>query len=412
MERRTAPADAQAEWRMHWPLVVASAMGFSLHSLSSYSLGLFMEPLGREFGWARAEISIVSVIPGLLMVLLSPTVGAIIDRYGSRRIAVPSIALTGVSIAVAGLANGSFSQWMLIWLGYGIVSLGVKTTVWTTAVSRAFEASRGMALGVTLTGTAIAQIMVPPLARWLIDDYGWRQAYIVLGLGWAAPCFLFAVAFLYDAKDRERHEWKDTAAAADIVAGVGLTLRQALRCRPLQRVGASTLLTMFIGTAILIHQVPILTAGGIARSEAAWLASLAGAAGIVGKLATGWMTDRWDAATVGVVSLTVPAFAYWILLDATRSPALTIVAMMIVGYTMGTKLQICAYLTVRFAGVRHYGKIFGVMTSLIGIGGGLGSVAAGAVFDRFGTYDPLLIFGIVSSFVCGALLFRLGRYPE
>jgi predicted MFS family arabinose efflux permease len=60
----------------------------------------------------------------------------------------------------------------------------------------------------------------------------------------------------------------------------------------------------------------------------------------------------------------------------------------------------------------HFGKIFGVMTSLIGIGGGLGSVAAGAIFDRFGSYDPLLWAGIVVSLLCGALLFKLGSPPR
>jgi MFS family permease len=75
-------------------------------------------------------------------------------------------------------------------------------------------------------------------------------------------------------------------------------------------------------------------------------------------------------------------------------------------------LQISAYLTAQYAGMRNYGKIFGVMTSPIGIGGGLGSVAAGAVFDVFGDYRPLLMFAIVSSFICGGLLFRLGRYPD
>jgi MFS family permease len=69
-------------------------------------------------------------------------------------------------------------------------------------------------------------------------------------------------------------------------------------------------------------------------------------------------------------------------------------------------------LTGQFAGMRNFGKIFGVMTSLVALGGGLGSVAAGAVFDTFGDYDPLLIFGVIASFVCSALLFRLGRPPE
>lgn len=412
----TGPAVATTagdEWRRHWPLVVASTAGFSLHTVSSYALGLFMEPLGEEFGWARTEISVVTLIPGLLMILLSPSIGALIDRWGCRRMAVPSIALTGLALAAAGLATGSLLQWMLLWFVYGAVSLGIKTTVWTAAISGAFTAARGLALGVTLTGTAISQIVVPPLTHWLIENHGWRQAYVWLGLGWSAPCLILAALFLYDAKDKARAEpRKESPTPPPPVLAPGLTLREALRDRPLQRIGASTLLTMCLTTAVLIHQVPILTASGVARADAAWLASLAGVAGIVGKLTTGWMTDRWNAATIGVISLTIPAVAYWILMDAGRSSALTVFAMMIIGYTMGTKLQICAYLTARYAGMRHYGQIFGVMTSVIGIGGGLGTVAAGAVFDMFGNYDALLLFGMGSSFVCGALLFRLGTYPK
>lgn len=403
---------ARNEWKTHWPLVLASAAGFSLHTISSYIVGLVMEPLQAEFGWSRAQISVVSVIPSIIMVLFSPYTGGLIDRWGSRRLALPSLVLTGVSLAMVGLANGSLVQWYLLWVFYGVVSLGIKATVWTTSVSKAFTASRGLALGLVLCGTAISQIAAPPLAQWLTDNYGWRQAYVGLGIGWSAPCVLLAVFFLYDAKDRDRQAGlAEGRAAQPEIAMPGLTFAQSLRSIPLLRVGASTLITMFVGTALLIHQVPVLTAAGVARSEAAWLASLAGAAGIVGKLLTGWMTDRWNAGLIGSLTLLAPAVACVMLLQPGEATWWYVIAMMITGYTTGAKLQISAYLTAGYAGMAQFGKIFGVMTSLIGIGGGLGSVAAGAIFDRFGSYAPLLYIGVVSSFVCAALLFRLGRFP-
>lgn len=404
---------ARDEWRTYWPLVLASAAGFSLHTVSSYVIGLVMEPLEAEFGWTRAQISVVSVIPSIIMVLLSPSIGGLIDRWGSRRLAIPSLALTGMSLALVSLANGSVLQWYLLWLFYGLVSLGIKATVWTTAVSNAFTAARGLALGVVLCGTAISQIAAPPLAQWLTDEFGWRQTYLWLGLGWSAPCVLLALFFLYDVRDRDRLSPRgpDEAPRPEVVLS-GLTFRQALRSVPLLRIGASTLITMFIGTAILIHQVPILTSTGVSRADAAWLASLSGAAAILGKLLTGWMTDRWNASLIGALTLLTPAIAYLMLLQPQHSAWWYVVAMMIIGYTTGTKLQICAYLTGRYAGMAHFGKIFGVMTSLVGIGGGLGSVAAGAVFDHFGSYGPLLWVGIATSVLCAALLFRLGRYPR
>lgn len=403
---------ARDEWRTYWPLVLASAAGFSLHTVSSYVIGLVMEPLEAEFGWTRAQISVVSVIPSLIMVLLSPSIGGLIDRWGSRRMAIPSLVLTGVSLALVSLADGSMAQWYLLWLFYGFVSLGIKATVWTTAVSNAFTAARGLALGVVLCGTAISQIAAPPLAQWLTDSFGWRQAYLWIGLGWSTPCVLLALFFLYDARDRDRlAEPIPTEAARSTAALPGLTLSEALRSLPLLRIGASTLITMFIGTAILIHQVPLLTSTGVSRADAAWLASLSGAAAIAGKLLTGWMTDRWNAGLIGALTLLTPAIAYLMMLQPQQSAWWYVVAMMIIGYTTGTKLQVCAYLTGRYAGMAHFGKIFGVMTSLVGIGGGLGSVAAGAVFDHFGSYAPLLWTGIATSVLCAALIFRLGRFP-
>lgn len=404
---------ARTEWRTHWGLVVASGAGFSLHTISSYIVGLVMEPLQAEFGWSRAQISVVSVVPSIIMVLFSPYTGGLIDRWGSRRLALPSLVLTGASLAMVSLANGSVWQWYLLWIFYGFVSLGIKATVWTTAVTNAFTASRGLALGLVLCGTAISQIATPPLAQWLTDTYGWRQAYLWLGLGWSAPCVLLAVIFLYDVRDRSR------LAAAQLgesepqtIELPGLTFAEALRSRPLIRIGISTLVTMFVGTAILIHQVPILTATGIPRAEAAWLAALSGAAAIVGKLLTGWMTDRWNAGTIGALTLLAPAIAYAMLLQPQPSALWSVIAMMIIGYTTGAKLQVCAYLTASYAGMGHFGKIFGVMTSLIGIGGGIGSVAAGAIYDHFGSYGPLLTAGIFSSLFCAALLYKLGPVPK
>ena len=409
---------AAKELRGGWALILTANLGLSLQTVSSYSLGLMMDPIGDEFGWGRAQISMASLIPAILMITLSPFVGAIIDRYGTRRLAIPSIALTGVSLALISLVNGSLMLWLALWFVYGVVSLGTKITVWTTAISGSFDAARGMALGLAVAGAAVTQVVAPPLTQVLVDNYGWRFAYVGLGIGWAIPPFLLALFFLRDARDRERLTPQSGTSLPDSppppapVPLTGLSGREALRSVALFRIAVSTLLTMFIGTAILIHQVPILTSAGIDRSNAAWFAGLAGVAAFVGKIMTGWMVDRWDASLVGAVFLLAPALGYWFILVSPHSFMAILIGMIIIGYTTGAKLQVCAYLTAQHAGMKNYGKIFGVMTSMIGIGGGLGSIVAGGVFDHYGHYEPILVTGIIFSFVCSALIFRLGRYPE
>lgn len=396
------PAD---EWRRYWPLVLVSSVGFSMQGLSTYALGLVMDPLSQEFGWTRAQISVASLIPAVLMVLFSPPVGALIDRWGSRRLAVPSIALTGIALALISFANGSMLQWVGLWIFYGFVSLGTKPTIWTAVVSGAFISGRGLAFGAVLTGAALSQIGVPPLTQFLVDEFGWRFAYLALGLGWCTPVFLLAFIWLKDVRRLPKH----SPGGAAVATASGLTVRQALRSCALIRIALSTLLTMFIGTAILVHQVPILNDAGIDRPTAAMLASFVGLATICGNLASGWMTDRWDASLVGAITLLAPAVGYFLLLTENAAPVTIVFAVAIIGYTSGAKMQISSYLTAAHGGLRNFGTIFGVMTSMIGIGGGLGAVSAGAIYDRFGSYAPMLWTGIGLSVLCSALLFRLGK---
>ena len=406
----TTSPTASEEWKTYWPLVLATAFGFSFHSVATYSIGLFMEPLNQEFGWSRAQISAGLTISALLTVPLAPVVGAMIDRWGTRRLAIPGLILKAISFCVFALANGSDVQWYALWVFYSLVALGVKSTIWTAAVSGVFTAGRGMALAVTLSGTAIAQILAPPLTQFLIEGVGWRGAYIALGIGWGTPALILTWFFLYDAHDHRKKAIADgITGAAPVLQGLGI--REAARSIPLIRIAVATLLIMVLTIAVIVHQVPILTETGLSREKAAYLASLAGVAGIVGKLITGYLMDRMDAGWIGGLTMIVLSLAFVLLLEPLATPSLIIVAMIIIGYSSGCKLQICAYLTSRYGGMKNFGKIFGFMSSLIALGAGIGPVLGG-IHDVFGSYSPLIIAGIPGSIIGGLLIMGLGPYPR
>ncbi len=406
-----SPLTRSAEWRAQWPLVLAATVGFSFNSITGYSVGLFMEPLQREFGWSRTQISAGLSMGALVAILLSAPVGALIDKWGTRRIAVPGLFLTGCSLASFAFANGSVVQWMALWLIYALIALSTKSTVWTCAVSGMFSAGRSLAIAVTLSGAAVAQIIAPPLTNWLIGAFGWRMAYMCLGLGWGGIAMLLTFLFLYDSHDQVRRIPLADRTPLPNTQG-GLTLRQAFRNPPLLRIGVATLITMVLSMAALVHQVPILIEAGMPRGQAAYVASLVGVAAIIGKLATGWLMERGNANWVGSLTLAASAVAFLMLLDSGRSPALVVGAMLIIGYTGGTKIHICAYMTSRYAGLRNFGAIFGVMSSLIAAGSGIGPVLGGYIYDSTGSYTLLMLIGIPASLISGLLIFRLGAYPE
>ena len=398
-----------AEWRANWTLVLAASVGFSFFSILIASSSLFFGPLGAEFGWNRTTMSAGPSIASILTAVLGPFLGAIIDRYGSRRVVLPGLVLTMVSIAGFALISGSPTQWIAMWVVFGIVAVSIKSTAWTAAVLGIFQQSRGLALGLTLSGTAVAQIIVPPLANWLITDFGWRAAFVWLAVAWGGLTFILCALFLFDAHDRRPDQVARGQAENPTLDG--LTSAEALRNSALWRLAASNFIVMMLTMGLTIHLFPILTEAGISRERAAWLTSLAGVAGIAGKLVTGWLLDRFRPNWVGGITLGAAALAFLLLDRGIHSPALIVMAMLVNGYAAGTKTQITGLLTAKYAGMRNFGKIYGVMAALMALAAGVGPTLAGAIYDNFGGYGPFLIVGAVGCVFGGIVMISLPSYP-
>lgn len=405
----TIQQDRALEWRTGWRLVVAAFCGFSFFSLMTASMGVFIIPLAREFGWGRTLLSSGVAIASLAAAVLSPFFGVLIDRYGSRRVAMPGLVATTVAIALFSTVNGSPAQWLVLWAVYAVISIAVKTTVWTAAIAHHFVAARGMALALTLSGTAASQAIVPPIATWLIAEYGWRFAYLALGIGWGGLTFLVCYAFLREAKKPSSPVQASPETPQPSLPG--LTIPQAVRNRALWQINIASLIMMVLTIGLMVHQIPILTGAGLSSADAAWLAGLGGLAGIAGKLITGALLDRFDPRLVGGITLGITATAFAFLIDGIRSDRLMIVAVVVNGYGAGCALQIGSYLTAQHAGMRNFGAIYGGMTSVVAVGSGIGPVLAGAVFDRTGNYDAFLIGGAVGCVLCGALTLLLPAVP-
>jgi len=399
------------EWQQGWKLILASLIGFGYYSVMIYSIGLFMEPLSNEFGWNRSQISAGMSISAILSIPLSPFVGAMIDRWGSRRLALPGLILMTGAVSAFSITNGSLTQWWILWTIYALCGLGVKATIWIAAVSGVFTASRGLALAIVMTGAAFAQIIVPPSAQWLIAEFGWRSAWIGLAMGWGIPSLLLSYLFLFDAHDRKKN-LVDEPENVPPEEMMGLTVKEALLDRNLWLIAGATVTIMMLTVGVLVHQVPLLTDLGLSREDAAWLASISGIGGIGGKLITGYLMDRSNPNVVGGATMGIAALGFLFLMEPFRSVPVIIGCAFIIGYSSGAKLQITAFLTGRYAGMKHFGAIFGVMSSLITVGSAFGPFMAGAIYDYYGNYDMLLNIGVVGALSAGIALFILSKQPN
>lgn len=409
-----APQSATAEWKAHWPLVITAMLGLSFGTVMSLSLGLFMGPLEQEFGWSRAQISIGMTISALVSTPLSPFGGALVDRFGPRRVALPGVALTALAVAAFALLLGSYWQWIVWWVLYALCALLIRQTLWNSAVSSAFEKSRGMALAVMLCGLGIGQGLTPIIAHELIANHGWRTAYAVLGLGWGGMVLALLVPFFHTAVPQAAAGAPaDNASPAARPSQLpGLTLRQALRNRQVLLIGLAMLLQAAVGGAFVIHMVPILIWSGIGSGNAAAMAGLVGLASIFGKLISGWLADRTRSGWLPFSAYGGPALAYLLIWQSHGSLAMITVAVLISGYSNGALSQLTAYLLSRYAGLAHYGKIFGLIASMMSLGAGIGPALAGIVYDDTHSYELLLLAGMPLALIAGLSVAFLGPYPD
>ena len=407
-----------AEWRANWPLVLACFFGMSFPVSAYYALGLFITPLSEEFGWSRTQISAGASIAALVTIPCAPFIGAVVDRWGSRRIVLPGAVVTILAMASFGQASGSPVQWMALWAVFALASLLLKSTVFAFAISGRFDAARSFALAIVLSGTALSTTVAPPLTRWLIDSVGWRDAWMYLAVGWGVPSLILCAFFLFDAHDdvRRARRSQEAGGAPAKSSGSrpdlpGITLDQAWRSMAIWRIALATLVTLLFSTALAMHMVPILEEVGLTRESAAWLAGLYGIAGLTGSLVAGWLMDRVDAGRIGFVTNTTTAFALVFLLEQFRTPTLIVVAMLVVGFASGAKLELCAYMTSRYAGLRNYGKIFGVMGSIVAVTGAVGALLGGLAYDLAGSYDTLILLSIPAGLISAGLIVGIGPYP-
>lgn len=401
---------ASDEWRQHWKVVVGAFAGTVLVTTAIVSVGVMIAPIEREFGWSRAQISSGQFIVSIIAILFAPFVGMAIDRFGPRRIGVPGCILLCLALALLSRATPDIRTWWLLWGLLGFASLLVKPTVWMAGVSSFFSASRGVALAVTLSGTSLAIGLTPIAGELFLERYGWRGAYVGLGLMWAIICIPPILFLFSSAKDSGR---KDNAASEPAAQPVmtGLTIRQGFTSVRFYKLAIASILSTFASISFVANMVPILTFTGISRMAAVADASLIGLSALVGRLCTGYLLDRFNANAVAAVSILLPIFASLLLIEFPGNVALAAIAATLVGVSSAA-LDVGGYLAARHFGMRSFGTLFGTIAGLITFSSGAVPLLVNLVYDRTGSYYPVL-WGLMPCCVLSALLYlSLGKYPK
>lgn len=407
-----AVGTAREEWRRHWTVVLAGLAGMSLSAIPSYGLGLFIHPLETEFGWSRAGISAALTIFAVVNILTLPAGGWLLDRIGARRLGVFGVICYCSGLALLSLATSSIWSWWALWVLVGLTGIGIKTGIWSKAITSFFHHGRGVAVAVMASGGGVAAIFLPRLVTGLIEPYGWRVAMVGMAATFLAVVLPLLWLFLYDSTDRAV---KDRTVETRVDAArtlPGWSAKEGLRKRQFWQLGIAALIATGTMTALTVHIIPIMVQSGMPRSQAVTLFSLVGFLSVAARLTVGFIFDRVSHPLVGALSIAgpgVPALFLLLLEPTTTTMVLAVVAL---GIAIGGEYDAVIYLCSRFFGVKAFGVLFSIVGSMVSLGVAIGPLLAGRTFDLTGSYELFLMGTVPACALAGLLVYTLGRYPD
>jgi MFS family permease len=301
--------------------------------------------------------------------------------------------------------------WWALWCLVAFSGLFTKAAVWFSGVSSLFSAGRGIAFGVTLCGSSIGSALVPVLGNYLIENHGWRVAYLGISAAFlliAAPPVLL---FFTSAQDRSRVR-RDTGASVPGEVLPGPVAREAILSLRFVKMALAGFGMTLCASSLTINLVPILVANGHARASAASMAGVLGLAAITGRLCTGVLLDRFNANLIAASFILATVLFSLLMLAFPGVLWIALLAVIVLGVSVGAELDAIAYLVTRHFGLRSFGVVFASIGGIMAIANGAGPVGISFAYDLSDSYRLALLASIPISIMTALLVLSLGRYPD
>jgi MFS family permease len=396
---------ARSELRDNWLLLVAAVLGGLPYAVPAYVTGVFLPIWEAAFGWSRSQIGIALSAYVLCLAIGAPIVGRLIDRWGVRIPVMSSLVLLPAGFFLISRAGPEPWSLAVAYAVFALISSGSLPTAYLRSISERFNANRGLAFGIAITGTSIAAFFGPPIAYGLLEHMGWRGAWIWMG---ALPLLVLPLVFI--GLKEIRLSASSAPAMSSAVPGVsGVPFRDAVRTLRFWRLVGSFFLTTFAIYGIVSQLIPILISKGVSTRGAVFAQSAMAVGLCASRILGGYLIDRISARVVYQAMCAIAIGACMVLV--TDHVEAGIVAAILFGVLQGAEYDLLAYLNSRYFGLKEYGQIYGLQYGLALSGALLAPISMGYFYDVPHTYTLgiLLAAGVLS--VAIVSVYRLGPYP-
>lgn len=391
-----------------WLVIFA---GFLLNLMLGivYAWSVFVKPLMDTFGWSKTIASLPFSIFLLIFAIMMVPAGRTQDRIGPRKVAMLGGVLLGVGFLLSGFIETIQNPYWLI-LTYGVVAgagCGLGYACPIPVARKWFPERVGLATGLVVMGFGLSALIFAPLERILIDTYGIGQTFYILGV------ILLVVAVLAASMLANPPE-SSVANLKQEVTVVETGKKEFGPSEMLRGIRFYTLWLSFFfmalaGLMVIGHIAPYAQEHGVEPLAAAFAVSILSVANAVGRPGAGALSDKIGRATTMFLLFLIQAAT----LIAFPHIALTLITIYIcaaiIGFNYGANFSLFPSATGDFFGTKNLGVNYGLVFTSYGVGGLVGPIMAGYVFDVTGSYEIAFLIAGVLAFIAALMSFTLRK---
>ncbi len=378
-------------------------------------LGPFMEPMTSDLSWSRGDYTLSRTVGQLVMAIVGFMVGAKVDTIGARPIMALGTLVLGAALYAHSLVESRLAWWLLngVVLTCGCAMVG--NLVVNVTLSKWFVLHRGKAIAFAAMGVSMGGIVLTPLSTWLIDNLGWREAWVWLaGL---STLVLIPVTLAMRRRPEDYGLRPDGLSEKDFLSDQGekARLEEALAFTRGQALRTFSFYALVIAfgffsiniIVLLLHSVPFLTDEGFTRNEAALAIVIASIPAMLSKPFWGTLIDRMPVKPLAAISASLTGVALLLIIFAVESQSLfwTYAAFVVLGLGWGGMIPMQEVIWATFYGRTNLGAIRGAGLPFALTLSALAPWLVGRHFDIYGNYIAALTVVALLNIVSGVLIY-------
>jgi sugar phosphate permease len=389
-----------------WIILIAASLGLMMTMPGqTVSVSVFLDSIIEELGITRTAISLMYTVATLGGSLALPFVGRVIDQRGPRL----TVIVVAGALALACVYMGFIQGLVMLFLGLMMIrslGQGSLSLVSQHVINLWFVRRRGLALGLSGLGFAIGTALFPLLINALIDNFGWRSAYMLIG-GLVALTILPLGALFYRGHP-EAYGLLPDGGSQQVSAPLTerhFTLAEARRTPTFWLFVAGGVSVSALSTALIFHNYDLLAAQGLARELATQVFVPVGFVSFFANLLTGYLVDKFPPRFILSVAQGLLAAVMVLVLVVNTLPLIYAYGVLL-GVMQGMSGMLSASVYAHYFGRRHLGEIKGMVTTILVAGTAIGPVLFSLGKDIFGGYQqPVMVLTLIPVAIAVAALF-------